>query len=40
MASNSELNVFKWIKFVGEISNKLPNSLFGRNMNKTLDSCW
>ena len=27
MAWNSELNVFKGIQFVGEISNKLPNDL-------------
>ena len=27
MVWNSELNVFKWIKFVGVISNKLPNGL-------------
>ena len=40
MASNSELNVFKWIKFAGEISNKPPNSLFGTNVYKTLESCW
>ena len=40
MAWNSELNVFKGIKFVGEISNKLPNGLFGTNVYKTLESCW
>ena len=38
---NSELNVFKKIWFVGEISNKLPNGLFGANVyKKTLESCW
>ena len=40
MAWNSELNVFKGIQFVGEVSNKLPNSLFGRNVYKTLEFCW
>ena len=40
MSENSELNVFKKIKFVGEISNKLMNGLFGTNMYKTLESCW
>ena len=40
MVWNSELNVFKGIKFVGAISNKLPNGLFGTNVYKTLESCW
>ena len=40
MAWNYELNVFKGIKFVGEISNKLPNGLLGTNVYKTLESCW
>ena len=40
MTWNSELNVFKVIKFVGEISNKLPNGLSGSNLYKTLESCW
>ena len=40
MSWNSELNVFKKIWFVGEISNKLPNGLFGTNVYKTLESCW
>ena len=35
---NSKFNVFKKIGFVGEISNKLPNSLFGTNVYKTLES--
>ena len=35
---HSELNVFKNIWFVGEISNKLPNGLFGANVYKTLES--
>ena len=25
---------------MGEISNKLPNDLFGTNVYKTLESCW
>ena len=40
MSENSELNVFKNIWFVGEISNKLPNGLFGTNVYKTFESCW
>ena len=40
MAGNSKLNVFNGIKLVGEISNELPNGLFGTNMYKTLESCW
>ena len=31
MAWHSKLNGFRGIKFVGEISNKLPNGLFGIN---------
>ena len=34
------VQVFKRRKFVGAISNKLPNSLFGTNVYKTLESCW
>ena len=37
---NSDLNTFKKIEFVGEISNKLPNGLFGTNIYKTVGSCW
>ena len=40
IAWSSKLNVFKKIWFFGEISNRLPNSLFGTNVYKTLDSCW
>ena len=40
MSWNSELNVFKKIWFVREISNKLPNGLFGINVYKTIESCW
>ena len=29
---NSELNVFKNIKFLGEVSNNLPNDLLGANI--------
>ena len=36
---NSESNVFKTIKFLGEISNNWPN-LLGTNIYKTLDFCW
>ena len=35
----SELNVFKKIKCIGEISNKLPNGLLGTNVYKTRESC-
>ena len=34
------LNVFKKTWVFGEISNKLPNDLFGTNVYKTLESCW
>ena len=40
MYENFELNDFKKIKFVDEISNKVPNDLFGKNVYKTLESCW
>ena len=40
MYKNSELIVFKGMKFVGEISNKVPNGLFGRHAFGTLASCW
>ena len=36
---NSKLNIFKKIWFWGEISNRLPNGLFGTNVYKTLESC-
>ena len=35
---NSELNVFKNIKLVGEISKNCPNTLFRTNLYKTLGS--
>ena len=31
---------FTRIKFVGAISNKLTNDLFGTNVYKTVKSCW
>ena len=37
---NSELNVCKKIWFVGEISKRLANALFGTNVYNTLESCW
>ena len=36
ISSHSELNVFKKIWFIGEISNKLPNGLFGTKVYNTL----
>ena len=36
---NSMLNVFKGIKLVGTISNKLPNGFFRTNVYKNLESC-
>ena len=35
---NSELSVFKNIKFSGEISSNWPNNLLGINVYKTLES--
>ena len=37
---NSELNVFKGMKFVGAISSKLLNGLFRPYVYKTLEFCW
>ena len=37
---NSQLNVFKNIKFLCEIFNNSPNDLLGTNLNKTLKSCF
>ena len=39
MARNSELNIFEKIWFFGEVSNRLPNDLFGANVYKSLESC-
>ena len=36
----SELNVFKNITFLGEISNNWPNNSLGINGYKTIESCW
>ena len=40
MSWNSEFNAFKKKWFIGEISDKLPNGLFGTTVYKTLESCW
>ena len=37
---NSELQVFKNIKVLGEISNNWPKNLFRMNKYKTIESCW
>ena len=37
---NSESNVFKNIKFLGEISNNWPNNLLGINAYNTLEFYW
>ena len=37
---NSELRVFKNIKFLCEISNDWPHDLLQRNVYKTTESCW
>ena len=37
---NSESNVFKNIKLLGEISNNWPNNLLGTYVLKTLEFCW
>ena len=37
---NSELKVFKNVKFLWEISNYWPNGLLGTIVYKTLESCW
>ena len=39
MYENSELQAFKNIKFLGEISNNLPNDLLETNVYKTLEYC-
>ena len=38
--NNSESNVFKNIKFLGEISNNWPNDLLGPSVYKTLEILW
>ena len=37
---NSELKVFKIIKFLHEISNNWLNDLLGTNIYNALESCW
>ena len=37
---NSELNIFKNMKSVGEISNKLSNDLLGANVYNTFEFGW
>ena len=37
---NSELKVFKNIKFFGEVFSNWPNDLLGTKVYKTLESCW
>ena len=39
MHENSELKIFKNIKFLNEISNNWPNDLLETNVYKTLESC-
>ena len=39
-SKNSELKVFKNTTFFGDISNNWPNDLLGKNLYKTLESCW
>ena len=34
------MKTFKNIKFVDEVSNKLPNDLSGTNVYNTLEFCW
>ena len=40
LQENFESNVFKNIKFLGEISNNLPNDLLGINACQTLEFCY
>ena len=37
---NSELDIFKNVKFLDEISHNWPNGLFGTNSYKTLEFSW
>ena len=37
---NSEVKVFKNIKFLGQMSNNWPNDVLGTNVLKTFESCW
>ena len=36
----NESNIFKNIKFLGEMSNNWPNDLLGANVYRTLESYW
>ena len=38
ISANSRSNVFKSIKFLGEISNNWPNDLLGTNIYRALES--
>ena len=38
ISDNSRSNVFKSIKFLGEISNNWPNDLLGTNIYRALES--
>ena len=40
MYKHYELNVFKNMKFYGEISNNWPSNILGANVYKTLDFYW
>ena len=37
---NSELKVFRKMKFLSEISNNWPKDTLGTNVYKTIDFCW
>ena len=37
---NYELKAFRKINFFDETSNNWPNDLLGKNVYKTLESCW
>ena len=37
---NSESKLLKNVKFLGEISNNLPNNLLGTKVYKALKFCW
>ena len=40
VCEDSELNIFKKIENLGEVSNRIPNCLLGTNVYKPLESCW
>ena len=37
---NSELNIFKNLEYLHEISNNSPNDFFGKNVYNTFESRW